>query len=448
MGIFDKAYQAIQSSIKKDGFKRYFKNTSWLFVEKILMLGFSFAVGAVVARYLGPDQLGLLSFAQSLIGFLYIFSALGMESVLTRDLVKSPEKQNQILGSAVYLRILGSLFSWVLIAMVLFFSEETRNSSGLIIVLGTGYIFRIFEVIKSSFEARVESFRLVKIRLVQTLIVGGMKISLILLEAPLIWFAVAILVEYIIIAVWYSQKYNAHVGKLGNWRKETEVARGLIRDSWPFILSTLAIVIYMRSDQLMIKYFLSDEDNGYYSVALKLSEMWYFFPALIIDSLYPAIVNAKKTAEKLYVERMENLFSIMFVGGLGIAVFMTLFGPYILELAYGSEYNPAKDVLVIHIWGILFAYLGSVAGKWLLTENLQRFTFYRTILGAIANVALNLWWIPKYGITGAAAATLVSQIIASYLGHLLSRKTWPLFFMVTRTLLGINLIKNIKTFIK
>lgn len=448
MGIFDNAYKAVKSSIKTDGFRRYFKNTSWLFVEKVLMLGISFVIGVFVARYLGPDQLGLLTFAQSLIGFLYIFSALGMESVLTRDLVKYPERQAEILGSAVHLRILGSLFSWVLIALVLYFSEETASSRDLIIVLAAGYVFRIFEVIKSSFEARVESYKLVKIRLAQTLIVGGLKVSLILLGAPLIWFAVVLLVEYVILAAWYAQKYNTHIGSLKLWKKDTEIARGLIRDSWPFILSTLAIVIYMRSDQLMIKYFLTDDDNGYYAVALKLSEMWYFFPALIIDSLYPAIVNAKKTDANVYKERMENLFSAMFVGGLGIAIFMTLFGPMIIEYAYGPEYSPAKDVIVVHIWGILFAYLGSVAGKWLLTENLQRFTFYRTILGAIANVGLNLWWIPEYGIVGAAMATLVSQIMASYLGHLLSRKTWPLFIMVTRTLLGINLIKNLKTFIK
>jgi len=417
-------------------------------MEKIIIMGISFVVGALVARYLDTDEMGLLSFSQSLVGFLYIFSELGLNNVLTRDLVNNPEERDRLLGSAVFLRMLGSVFSWILVFIILFFSEETRNSTELIIVLSAGYVFRAFEVIKSEFEARVESYLLVKLRLIQTLIVGGFKVTMIIIGAPLIWFAVAQLLEWVIIAFWYSHKYQGHVGKIWNWKRDLKLAKRLINDSWPFILSTLAIVVYMRSDQLMIKYLLGDTENGYYAVALKLSEMWYFFPALIIDSLYPAIVNAKNTNEALYKERMENLLSGMYLLGLLIAIFITIFGPTLLELIYSSKYNPSKSVLVIHIWSILFGYLGVASGKWLLTENLQKYTFYRTILGAVANVGLNLIWIPKYGINGAAMATLVSQIIAAYIGHLLSPKTWPLFIMVSRTLLGINLVKSIKGFLK
>ncbi|MEM6802786.1 MAG: flippase [Bacteroidota bacterium] len=438
----------IRSILSQEGFKKYFKNTSWLFVEKIIVLGTFFVIGAFVARYLGPDQLGVLSLSQSLVGFVYIFCQLGINSVLTRELVKYPEKTNELLGSSVFLMSLGMIFSWGLLAVILFFFEKAANSTNLVIVLAGGYIFQIFDIVRLKFEAKVESYRLVKLKLLQAVIVGAFKIGLIWIGAPLIWFAVAYVLEHFILALWYILKYQQFMGKLKDWKIDLGIAKGLLRDSWPFILSSLAIVVYMKSDQLMIKYFLDDKANGFYATALKLSEMWYFFPALIVDALYPAILNAKKVDQDLYEERMGNLLTGMFLLGLSIAVFINLFGPWILEFMYGSEFNDSKPVLIIHIWSILFAYLGVAGSKWLLTEDLQKHTFYRTTLGAVINVGLNILWIPRYGIIGAAWATLIAQVFAAYLGHLLAKPTRPLFFMITRTIFFVHFFKTLKKFTK
>ena len=98
MSKFQDINNRIKEVVGKEGFKKYFKNTSWLFIEKIIIMGISFVVGALVARYLDTDEMGLLSFSQSLVGFLYIFSELGLNNVLTRDLVTNPEERDGLLG--------------------------------------------------------------------------------------------------------------------------------------------------------------------------------------------------------------------------------------------------------------------------------------------------------------------------------------------------------------
>lgn len=442
----------VKPILQQEGFKKYLKNTSWLLVEKVLVLGIFFVIGALVARYLGPEQYGILSLSQALVGFVYIFCQLGINSVLTRELVKYPEKTNELLGSSAFLMSLGMIFSWGLLAVVLLFFEKAANSTNLVIILAGGYVFQIFDIIRLKFEAKVESYRLVKLKLLQVVILGAFKIGLILMGAPLVWFAFSYVLEHMILALWYVIKYEQFMGRLRTWKIDMNIAKGLLRDSWPFILSSLAIFVYMRSDQLMIKIFVdekkADAENGLYATALKLSEMWYFLSALIVDALYPAILNAKKVDQKLYKERMENLLTGVFLLGLSIVIFINLFGPWILEFMYGSEYNGSKPVLVLHIWSILFAYLGVAGSKWLLTENLQKHTFYRTMLGAVINVVLNIFWIPRYGIMGAAWATLVAQIFASYLGHFMAKPTRPLFYMISRTLFFVHFFKTLKKFMR
>jgi O-antigen/teichoic acid export membrane protein len=192
----------------------------------------------------------------------------------------------------------------------------------------------------------------------------------------------------------------------------------------------------------MIKEMLNNKAVGQYAVAVKLSEAWYFIPVVITNSLFPSIINAKKQSEELYYFRLQKLYDFMVWMAMAIALPMTFLAGWLVNVLFGPEYSQAANVLKINIWAGLFVSLGVASGKWLLTENLQMLSFWRTFCGALANVVLNLFMIPKYGIQGAAIATLLSQALAAYIFDLFNFKTRKTFFMKTKSFFLLNLITN------
>ena len=204
------------------------------------------------------------------------------------------------------------------------------------------------------------------------------------------------------------------------------------------MLSSMVIAFYMKIDQIMIKEILNTEAVGQYAAATRMSEAWYFIPMVISSSLFPAIINSKEKSEELYNSRLQKLFDLMVWMAIAIALPMTFFSDWLVELLYGNQYGEAGGVLSVHIWAVLFVFLGVASGKWYINENFQKLSFWRTFYGMIINVILNFILIPKYGIIGAAFATLISQAMAAYFFDAFNKETRIMFFMKTKTLIPFN----------
>jgi len=417
------------------GFMKYFKNTSWLFGGRILKMVVALSVGVYVARYLGPKQYGLLSYALAFVGLFSAFASLGMNNIIVRELVKAPEKRDDMLGTSFWLKIIGALIMCGAILIGVQFTSNDYFTNLLIAIIASGYIFQAFYVIDLDFQAIVQSRYVVQAQLTQMVISSIIKLVFIWIKAPLLWFAFISLIDVLalsIILVWY---YLRKVGKISLWKPKMETAFFLLKNSWPLMLSGIAIMLYMRIDQVMIKNMLGDKEVGYYAVAVKLSEAWYFIPTALTSSLFPAIINAKKVSEELYYARLQKLYDLMVWMAVAIALPTTFLAPWIIKILFGNDYLPAASVLSIYIWAGVFVFLGVASGKWFIAENLQKYSFYRTLTGAIANIILNFILIPIYGIYGAAFATLVSQIIASYLFNVTNNRLRYTFLLQSKAIL-------------
>jgi O-antigen/teichoic acid export membrane protein len=212
-----------------------------------------------------------------------------------------------------------------------------------------------------------------------------------------------------------SPSLSPSLSPITNWRFSFPIAKSLLKDSWPLILSGIAIMIYIRIDQVMLKMMLDDRAVGLYSAAVKLSEIWYFIPMIISQSVFPSILNTKKVSEELYMKRIYNLYSLMIWLAIGIAIALTFFSVDVVKILFGSEYLPdSAKVLSLYVWAGIPVFLGVASSQYLIAENYTKLSFARTIVGAIANVILNLILIPYYGIIGAAIATLISYFIATF----------------------------------
>jgi len=427
-------------NFKSETFKKYFKNTSWLFTEKILRLLIYFVVTVLVIRYLGPEQFGLLSYAISFYGLFTAISVLGLESISIRELVKYPERRDNILGSVFLLRLVGGIVTIILIALTLFISGEPTDISILILIISTSAIFQSFSVIDYYFRSEVKAKYSVYVMTASVLFTSSLKILLIILEAPLIYFAIVFSVEFLIAAAGFLLVYKHNKLKIFNWKFRKETAMNLLKDSWPLILAGLVISIYAKIDQVMIKNMLDSKELGYYATAVRLSEAWYFIPVALTNSIFPAIINAKNVSNEFYINRIQKLYDILAWMAISIAVPVSIFSRDIINVIFGNEFQSAAPVLTIYIWAGVAVFLGVASSQYLITENFTKLSFFRSLIGMVINVILNLVLIPKYGIVGAAYATLISYSLAVF-SIILFPKTSKHFFMMMKSILLITFIQ-------
>lgn len=417
------------------GFMKYFKNTSWLFFEKMLRMFVGLFVGIWVTRYLGPERFGLFSYAQSLVGLFAAIATLGLDGIVVKELVKDESRANELIGTAFYLKLMGAILTLLILAVATYFTSNDRYTNLLVFIIASATIFQSFNVVDMYFQSKVLSKYVVFSNIISLFISSIVKIILILINAPLVAFAWVILFDSIVLAlglISFFIKYSTSEIKKIIFNKT--IAISLLKDSWPLILSGVVVSIYMKIDQVMIQEMLGSEAVGQYAAATRLSEIWYFIPTVVASSLFPAIVNAKRQSEELYYDRLQKLFDLVVWIAIAIALPITFLSDMIVNMLYGEQYNQAASVLMIHIWASVFVFLGVVGGNWFINENLQLLAFWRTFYGMISNIFLNLLLITKYGIQGAAIATLISYMIVDFISDIVNCYSRRIFFMKLNTI--------------
>ncbi|MDZ7760072.1 MAG: flippase [Desulfovermiculus sp.] len=434
----------IKQAFHHQGFKKYFFNTGWLMADKVLRLVVGLFVGVYVARYLGPDKFGILSFAMSFVALFGAFAKLGLNNIVVRNAVQDPDSRDELLGTAFGLRVLGGLFLLVFVFGAIQLTDSDPLTQLIVMIIAAGHVLQAFEVVEFYFHSQVLARLSAIAGVVGLLAASAVKLALIWSGASLIWFAWVFVFQHgikgaVLLSLYIKQKIP-----LLKWRFKLSQAKLLLRDSWPLILSGLVVMVYMRIDQVMIKMMLDNKAVGNYAAAVRLSEAWYFVPMAITQSLFPAILNAKKQSEKLYYDRLQRLYDLMVWLAIAVALPTTFLSGWVVNLLYGQEYSQAGGVLALHIWAGIFVAMGVASSRWLLTENLQIISARNTALGAVINVVLNFILLPYIGIMGAAVATVISYGFAAYIALAFFSKTRPNFSCLTKSL---NLIRSARSVI-
>lgn len=434
----------IRSLTQDPGFRKYFLNTGWMFAEKFLRLIAGVFVSAYVARYLGPGQYGLLIYAVSLVGLLTSISFLGLDDILQREIVRVPKKASVLMGSAFVMRLIAAGIVYAGFAIAVQSEQTDPTTRKLILIIGLGVIMQAFGIIQYFFQAKVWSKYTVASQIIALVVVSIFRVVLVLKEAPLVWFAWSQTLDYGVLAVGLVGFYSRNVSSLFKWRFDFSMASYLLKTSWPLIFSSLAITLYMRFDQVMVKWMLGNVDAGHYGVAVRLSEMWNFIPVAICGSLFPALINARSHSKKLYMERLQNLYDLIVGMALAIAIAMTFLSGPVVAILFGEEFAPGANILSLYIWSGVFTFMGVANGKWIILENLQRFRMICLIIAGVMNIVLTYVFVKLIGLEGAAVATLVSYAFANYLFLLVIPKGRSTFIMLTRSLNPFRLITRLR----
>ena len=403
------------------GVRRYGANTAWLMGEKVLRMFMGLFVGIWVARYLGPEQFGLLSYAQSFVFLFTAIATLGLDSIVVRELVKDNSQRNILLGTAFTLKLIGSLCILPLLWLGVQFTSNDSYTNLLIFIIASGTIFQSFNVIDFYYQSSVLSKYVAFANTITLAISSIVKIILILNEASLLTFAIVGAFDTVILSLgliyFYRQKTHQ---SLREWQFDRVVAKRLLSDSWPLILSSVMISISMRVDQVMIKNMLSDTELGYYAAAVRVSEAWFFIPAIICGSIYPSIINSYKNSSKdSFNRRKMILYTSLTLVGIIVSAFVTIFSDFIILSLFGSNYLSSIEVLKIVVWVGVIVCFGSAWSLVQIIMNRQKFMMFFEIMSVSLNVIFNYFLIKRYGLNGAAFSTILSVLIAYFLYYIL-----------------------------
>jgi PST family polysaccharide transporter len=422
------------------------ENIGWLFFDKVLRMGMGLLVGVWVARYLGAEQFGLLSFALAFVGIFASVAGLGIQSIVVRDIVRDPNCKEETLGTTAVLQLLGGLIAYCCAIITIFWlrPEDTLGKL-LVAIIGSSMLSRFSDVALYWFESQVLFKYIVWVQNGCFLIFAAIKVALIVSNAPLIAFAWAAASEALMVAVLMSLILELRGPKIHQLRFSFLRAKKLTTDSWPLLLSGMAIMIYMKIDQIMLGQMLGDDAVGIYSAAVRLSEVWYFIPMTIVTSVFPYILETKKRDNSEYLKQLQRLYDLMVCLSVAIALPMTVLSTPIVIALFGSSYADSGPILAIHIWASVFVFLGVASNQWFIAENRLILGLQRAFLGLLINVFFNIILIPKFGTVGAAIATLLGQIAAAWLFDLIQPVTRIVFLMKLRSF---NLIRTYPRFIK
>ncbi len=431
------------------GFKKYLSNTSWLFAEKIIRIGMGLFITVWLARYLGPEQFGMLNYALSFVALFGVLSSLGLNNLATRELLNNPKDSQYIMGTSFVLHLVSAV---VLLPLAVFSVSIVRPDSEIIfimvLIISFTFFFKPFSVIQYWFESHVQAKNSATVALIVGFISVLIKAILIWIEAPLIAFAWLVLVESALLAFGLIAIYLSKSNKISTWRVSFEKAKYLLKEAYPLILAGTVYVFFTRIDQVMLGSMIGDESVGVYAAAVKLSESWIFIPSIIATSLFPAMLNARKVDYSLYLQRTQHLLNLMALLGVVVAIGTIFIASPFVNLIFGENYEESSLVLVIHIWGMVFTAISIISFRYFLSEGLQIYSFYRAFAGLILNIGLNYFLIPLYGAIGAAIATVISQMVAVWILNSISPKTRIMFFMQTKALSlygSINTLQHIKS---
>ena len=392
-------------------------------------------VGIYVARYLGPERFGLLSYANSYVGIFTAIAILGLDGIVVRELVKSPDQRDTLLGTSFLLKVVGTLLMWVLILATLFFSNNDPLTSALIAIIAFGVLFQTFNVIDYNFQAEVKSKYVVHSQIVQLIVSSITKLVLILKGLPLVWFAAVYSLDAIILAVGLAYAYSRNSGSIKKWKWNAKVALALLLDSWPLMFAYMSYLIYAKIDRIMIKEMLDEHNVGIYSAAYILYEAPLFISLMIAKSVYPILVQYYQDNKIKFFQLYSTLSSYMTLLSYLIVLFIFIFHEILIQITFGESFEESSMILMLLSFGMIPMFNAFLRSSYITISGNQKIILYTTLFSAMLNIVLNLLLIKAYGVIGAVYATVFTQTLSLIVLNFAFTNTRSIFFIQAKSLL-------------
>lgn len=419
----------------------------FIMLEYSLRLFIGFFVSAMMARTLGRSAFGNFNYVISFVLIFTPFYSMGMEEITSRDLISSPGKINEIMGTSLFLRLTGGVIGSTACFIIAYFLHHNEKTIFLFIfIYGLAMLFKTLQVVESYYLSIQDLKKLTMQRNIIFVVLSAFKLALLFFGKGWEWFVLAAAGEVILFGGVYLYSYSKDGLSVLSWKVSRELRDHYIRGSLLVFFIGLVTMGISRLDQIMIQNLAGSAALGEYAAAVKLVETWQFIPLGIVSALYPKIVKAREAGEREYQEALKQLYGIIFGGSLIFAFVTTLIGIPVTKLIYGIEYIRTGELLIAYSWTVVMSYFSVVRAKIFVIEGSLKEIALVTFLIFLINALLNYLLIPIYSSLGAVIASFASYVIGNMIYALFSRsirKHFVLYFQSLASLPGLirNLIK-------
>lgn len=411
------------------------QNLLWAVTGKVVNLLGSLLVGVIVARYLGPEQYGLMSYVISYVFLFQTLTLFGLDSIEIREEARSQIPYQTVIGTAFGLKLIFGVFFIATSILTSWLMEAEGYTTLLVSIYSLSIVLNSLIVIRNYFTAIVQNEYVVKAEISRTVIGIVIKISLLLLNASLTWFVAAYMFDFVLLGTGYIMAYHAKIGSLRKWHFDVNCAKFLLHESLPLLLTNAAIIIYQRIDQVMIGNMIDKESVGYFSVAAKFTEVLIFIPMILAQTITPILVKIRQQSQDEYHVKAQQFMNVSFWLSLMVSTIVSLLAYWVVICTFGTEYLPAVAILQVMAFKAASVALSNTAGAMLITEGLQKWAILRDGLGCVVCVVLNYLLLPHYGVMAAAFVSIASNIAAGYLADAMIPAYRHLFVCQTKTII-------------
>lgn len=396
------------------GENKVMKNAAWIISCKLMQAVIQLVITMLTARYLGPSDYGSISYAASVVAFVVPVMQLGLRNTLVQEFVNAPQKEGEILGTALGLSLLSSVAC--IGGVVAFASVANFNDTETIWVCGLYSISLIFQALEMTqywFQAKLLSKYTSVVMLSAYVLVALYRIVLLWRGKDIYWFAIATSIEYAAVAAGMFAIYQKNGGQ--QLRFSWKLGKQMLARSKYYIVANLMVTVFAQTDRVMLRLMIDETATGFYSAAITCANMVSFVFYAIIDSARPSIFENKKKDTEDFHKSVSLLYSVIIYCSLATCVVITVFAKLIVAILYGKAYYAAIPLLRIVVWYTTFSHLGSVRNIWILAESKQDKLWIINLSGAVLNVVLNFGLIPSWGAAGAAFASLMTQVFSNFI---------------------------------
>ncbi len=403
--------------------KKILSNSVWMIIQHMYSMLTSLIIVALIARHLGPSDYGLINYCASVITIFTTLAGLGLENLIVSEIIRNPDREGGYLGTALVMRLASSFISYPLILALIAALNPGNNTLLLVAAFqALGMVFQSYDVLVYWFRLKLK-MKYVSVALICAITVASLlRVILLVNKATVEWFALAISVQAfvagLLITAFFLTKKDVRL------KVNSNDAKALLRISYNCIISSMSIVIYMEADKIILENMTDSAHVGIYSAAVLMATCWQFIPNALIDSSRPVILEKRKISYEEYIDQFKlimggvNLMSFVF------ALLMTCLGWVVIYVIYGIEYLGAFIPLIILSWASFIGVSGYTRTIWITGESLYKYEKYYAVSAAILNIVLDIVFIWKFGIVGAAVATLITYVYEVLIV--------PLFFKETK----------------
>jgi len=422
---------------------------AWLIFDRFFRRGIGLLMTALLARYLGPNSFGRYNYAQAFVVILGLLATLGLDRIVIRDFIKDINKRSEILGTTFWLKIGGALIAYLMAMLSVLFIKSDRSLIFILInIMSVSFFFQAFDTIDFWFQSQMNSKFVVIARTAAIIIITIINIFLIFLKSNLIYFAVTYSLEFAICAVFFYVISCLKGLVIQVWSFNFNRAKQMLIDSWPLLVAALSASIYTRIDQIMIGNMLDEYQVGIYAASTRIFELFIPIIFIINSSVYPKLVKLYDYPDKTeFYRAYEWITDVVTFLSMGMFVFVFFFGKYIIYILYGNDFIEATPIFILQIYSIVIIFNSCLRISYITISNNQHIILITTVTAAVLNIIINYYFIPIFGVIGAAIAMLITRIFSLLFSNIFFKSTRHIFIIQLRSLFFFSLAKRIRTYL-